>query len=68
MCLGYFSPLKDYNLMTDNWREFKLEDYRRYYGDYNLRKPVDIMYTDDRTVTSKYPMGNFYNDVHKSQK
>ena len=62
-CFGHFSPLKDYNLMTDNWREFSLEDYRRYYGDYNLRKPVDIMYTDDRTPTSKYPMGNFYDDV-----
>ena len=62
-CIGYFSPLKDYNLMTGNWREFKLEDYRRYYGDYNLRKPVDIMYTDDRTVTNKYPLGNLYDDI-----
>ena len=62
-CFGHFSPLKDYNLMTGDWREFTLEDYRRYYGDYNLRKPVDIMYTDDRTVTSKYPIGNFYEDI-----
>ena len=62
---GHFSPLKDYNVMTDNWREFTLEDYRRHYGDYNLRNQVDITYTDDRTVTTKNPMGNFYDDTEK---
>ena len=64
-CFGHFSPLKDYKVMTDNWREFTLDDYRRYYGDYNLRNPVDITYTDDRTVTTKNPMGNFYDDTEK---
>ena len=64
-CVGYFSPLKDYNVMTDNWREFTLDDYRRHYGDYNLRKSVDITYTDDRNVTTKQPMGNFYDDTVK---
>ena len=60
---GYFSPLKDYSVFTDNWRDFTYDDYRRHYGDLQLYNKVLKTYTNDREITTKDPRSNFYDDM-----
>ena len=63
--IGHFVPFRD-DTLSDNWRRFTKEDYRRFYGDLQLIKGVNPTFTNEIETTTIDPRYCLFKELEKN--